>query len=111
MSEGYAALDEGRFDGARTAFRQAATLQSGSTEAASALQEVEAADTARKLGSLDSRGKRYEQSEQWQKAVEAYEQAQKTDSSVLFAREGLQRSRGRAQLNRDLQTVLDEPIA
>ena len=109
MSEGYAALDEGRFDGARTAFRQAATLQSGSTEAASALQEVEAADTARKLGSLDSRGKRYEQSGQWQKAVEAYEQAQKTDSSVLFAREGLQRSRGRAQLNRDLQTVLDEP--
>ena len=109
MSEGYAALDEGRFDGARTSFRQAAKLQPGSTEAASALQEVKTAETARKLGSLDSRGRRYEQGEQWQKAVEAYEQAQKTDSTVLFAKEGLQRSRGRAQLNRDLQAVLDEP--
>jgi tetratricopeptide (TPR) repeat protein len=109
MSEGYAALDEGRYNNARTAFRQAATLQSGSTEAASALQEVETAETARKLGSLDSRGKRYEQGEQWQKAVDTYKEAQKTDSSVLFASEGLQRSRGRAQLNRDLQTVLDEP--
>ncbi|MCP4468289.1 MAG: hypothetical protein GY813_16270 [Halieaceae bacterium] len=109
MSEGYAALDEGRYDSARTAFRQAATLQSGSTEAASALQEVETAETARKLASLDSKGKRYERDEQWQKAVDTYEQAQKTDSSVLFAREGLQRSRGRAQLSRDLQAVLDEP--
>ena len=66
MSEGYAALDAGRFDAARKAFRSAAALQQGSTEAASALQEVGAAETAYRLSSLKQKGDQFEQQEQWQ---------------------------------------------
>ncbi|CAA0091032.1 Uncharacterised protein [Halioglobus japonicus] len=107
MSEGYSALNEGRFDSARKAFSAAAKLQPGSKEAASALQEVAAAETAQRLAGLNQQGQRDEQQEQWSKAVAAYEQAQKIDGSVLFASEGLKRSRMRAQLDQQLRTAID----
>ena len=110
MSEGYAALNAGRFDSARKAFTAAAKLQPGSKEAASALQEVATAETAQRLASLDQQGQRDEQQEQWDKAVAAYEQAQKLDKSVLFASEGLGRSRMRAQLDKQLRTALADPL-
>jgi tetratricopeptide (TPR) repeat protein len=109
MSEGYAALNAGRFDSARTAFRKAADLQKDSSEARSALQEVATAETAQRLTGLDKQGRGEEQKEQWQKAVAAYEQAQKIDGSVLFASEGLKRSRMRAQLDTQLRTAIAEP--
>lgn len=109
MSEGYAALDASQFDTARKAFRRAAQLQSGSSEAASALQEVETAATAYRLANLRSSGARDEKAEQWQQAVNAYEQAQKIDPNVLFAREGLARSRDRARLDKQFRAAIDEP--
>lgn len=109
MSDGYAALDENRFDAARKAFRSAAGLQQGSTEAASALQEVAAAETAYRLGRLKQRGGDYEKQEKWQQAVTAYEQAQKIDANVLFASDGLQRARARARLDKQFSTALAEP--
>lgn len=109
MSEGYTALDENRFDAARKAFRAAAGLQEGSSEAASALQEVQAAQTAYRLSSLKQRGGGYENKEKWQDAVDTYEQAQKIDANVLFASEGLKRSRARARLDKQFRTALDDP--
>lgn len=109
MSEGYAALNARQFDSARKAFNAAAKLQSGSKEAASALQEVTTAETAQRLASLDQQGQREEQQEQWDKAVATYEQAQKIESSVLFASEGLKRSRMRAQVDKQLRTAIDDP--
>ena len=109
MSEGYAALDANQFDQARKAFGRASGIRSGSSEVASALQEVEVAATAHRLARLKARGLGYEQKEQWQQAVDAYEQAQKIDSSVLFAREGLARSLGRARLDKQFRAAIDEP--
>jgi len=109
MSEGYAALSAGHFDSARKAFNTAAKLQPQSSEAASALQEVASAQTAQRLATLEAQGQREEQQEQWQKAVTTYEQAQKVDKSVLFASEGLKRSRERAQLDAQLRKAIAEP--
>ena len=109
MSEGYTALDEARFAQAREAFRSAAKLQEGSSEAASALQEVETAATAHRLATLKQSGGKNEQKEQWQDAVSAYEQAQKIDGNVLFASEGLKRSRFRALLDKQFRTAIAEP--
>jgi tetratricopeptide (TPR) repeat protein len=109
MSEGYAALDDNRFDAARKAFGRAAKLQPGSSEASSALQEVETAATAWRLASLQQQGAGYEKSEQWQQAVDAYEQAQKIDPTVLYAREGLARSRDRARLDKQFRSAIDQP--
>ena len=109
MSAGYSALNEARFDSANKAFRTAAALQVNSSEAASALQQVATAQTAQRLGTLNQRGQKNEQQEQWQKAVDYYEQAQKLDSSILFAREGLQRSRDRAALDQKLRNTIEAP--
>lgn len=109
MSEGYSALDSNRFEAARKAFRRAAQIQPGSAEAASALQEVETAATAHRLATLQADGRRYEEQEQWQQAVDAYEQARKIDANVLFARKGLARSGGRARLDKQFRTAIDEP--
>ena len=109
MSEGYTALDAKQFDKARKAFRRAAAVQSGSSEAASALQEVEAAATAHRLASLQASGAKDEAAEQWQKAVTAYEQALKIDPNVLFAREGLARSQDRARLDKQFRAAIDDP--
>ncbi len=110
MSEGYAALDANQFDTARKAFRHAAQLQTSSSEAASALQEVETAATAHRLAGLQGSGSRDEQAEQWQQAVTTYEQAQKIDPNVLFAREGLARSRDRARLDKQFRAATDDPL-
>lgn len=109
MSEGYSALDEGRFNDARKAFRAAAALQSGSSEAASALQEVETAATAHRLATLKTSGGKHEQKEQWQQAVTAYQQALKIDGNILYAREGLARSSARARLDKQFRGAIDEP--
>ena len=110
MSTGFTALDARQFDTARKAFRQAASLQPGSTEAKSALQEVETAATAQRLAGLQSTGARAEQAEQWQQAVSAYEQARKIDPNVLFAREGLERSQDRARLDKQFRAAIDDPL-
>ena len=109
MSEGYSAMNEGRFDTAKKAFLTAAALQQGSTEAASALEQVATAQTAQRLGTLNQRGQKNEQQEEWQKAVDDYEQAQQLDRSIVFASEGLQRSRARAALDQELRTTIEAP--
>ncbi len=109
MSEGYTALGADRFDAARDAFRQADQLRPGSAEAASALLEVATAETAYRLAALKRQGLQYEQQERWQDAVTAYEQARKIDPNVLFAAEGLGRSRDRARLDRQFNTAIEAP--
>ncbi|RLA57304.1 MAG: hypothetical protein DRQ65_01805 [Gammaproteobacteria bacterium] len=109
MSEGYSALDKGDFTAARTAFRAAGKLEGDTSEAASALQEVETAATAYRLTTLKQSGSKSEQQEKWQDAVNAYAKAQKIDSNVLFASEGLKRSQGRARLDKQFRTTLDQP--
>ncbi|MAT91328.1 MAG: hypothetical protein CME59_01875 [Halioglobus sp.] len=109
MSEGYGALDEGRFDAARSAFRRAASLHEGSAEAADALREVGAAETANTLATLRSTGLEHEKRERWAEAVATYRRALRTDNTLLFAREGLARAEPRAELDARLQAVLDNP--
>ena len=109
MSDGYVALDNNQFNSARKAFRTAAGLQPGSGEAASALQEVTAAETAFRLSSFKQQGERQEQQEQWQQAVKTYEKAREIDASVLFASEGLARSTPRARLDKQFRAALEEP--
>lgn len=109
MSDGYAALDAERYSDARKAFGKAAQLRPQADEAASALAEVAAAETATELASLRRLGRQYEDRERWQAALEAYQRALKTDNSLLFAQEGLARVSPRVQLDTQLRAVLDQP--
>ena len=109
MSEGYAALDDDRFDRATARFEAAGTLKSGSAEAATALQEVSVARTAARLRSLQSQGEELVAGEDWEEAAKVFEEALKVDPSLRFAREGLSLARPRSQLDAALTTILDKP--
>jgi tetratricopeptide (TPR) repeat protein len=109
MSDGYLSLDESKFDSARAAFRRADKLQPGSTEAASATQEVAAAQTAARLAELKRSGAEAERKEAWQDAVTAYTTALEIDANILFARDGRARSAPRARLDKQFQAAIDEP--
>ncbi len=109
MSEGYAALDDNRFDAAREAFRRAQGLRPEAAEAGSALRELEAAATAHRLAVLRQRGAAAEAAEEWPAAVQRYQEALAIDASVVFAQEGLSRARPRAELHEQLQEVLEQP--
>lgn len=109
MSDGYSALDEGRYSQARKAFGEAAKLRSGSAEANSALQEVATAQQASRLTELKREGDSLEASEQWQEAVEAYESALEMDNSLLFAVEGLKRSQFRARVDKQFRAAMLQP--
>ncbi|MEH6569770.1 MAG: hypothetical protein V7709_11870 [Halioglobus sp.] len=109
MSDGYVALNENQFNSAKAAFRKAAKLVSGSPEAASALQEVQVAQTAYRLSTLQKQGKAAQANEQWQEAVAAYEEALKIDANISFAQEGLKRSGTRAKLDQKFSAAIEEP--
>jgi tetratricopeptide (TPR) repeat protein len=109
MSDGYLALDGSEFDRARTAFKRAAKFLPGSTEAASALQEVQAAKTASRLSRLQTRGKASEAGEQWQDAFEAYEQALEIDPNIQYAQQGFKRTRTRAKLDSQFSSAIKAP--
>ncbi len=109
MTDGYSALDGGRFEEARKAFRSAAKLKPDAGEVADALREVDAAATAHQLGTLQTVGLRDEEHEQWAAAADRYRQALKLDPNVLFAKEGLARAEPRARLDGQLRKVIEEP--
>ena len=109
MSEGYSALDADQFSTARKAFRHAAKLVPGSTEANSAMRDLEAAETSSTLSSLQNRGTKQQENEQWQQAVATYDKALSIDSSLLFAQQGLKQSKARAQLDKQFRAAIEKP--
>lgn len=109
MSEGYAALDEARFADARASFQRADSLRPDAGEADSALREVQTTETAHRLATLKRRGAAHEDAEDWEAAVERYQQALEIDPSVVFAQEGLERAQPRARLQGELEDIIDDP--
>ncbi len=109
MSAGYSALDEGQFSDARKFFATAGKLSPGSAEVSGARQDLEAAETAWRLGKLQRDGRQQENSEQWQDAVATFEKALAIDANLQFAQQGLKRSRARAQLDKQFRSAIDKP--
>ena len=109
MSEGYAALDDGAFDKARSAFGRAERLVPGSPEAAAALQEVTVVETAAKLRDLRRAAESAAAAEDWDEAVRRYEAALALDPTVFFAQRGLETAAPRAALDKALGKVIDDP--
>ncbi|MCR9106670.1 MAG: hypothetical protein NXI15_15350 [Gammaproteobacteria bacterium] len=109
MSRGYGKLGSGEHDAAIAAFEAARALKPGSAEAASAITEAQSLRSANQLITLKDRGLAHESQEQWPQAVAVYETALAIDGSILFAREGLERSTGRAAIARQFSEIMADP--
>ncbi|MEO0995991.1 MAG: protein kinase [Pseudomonadota bacterium] len=109
MSDGFAALDDGRYDAARALFRQARAAKPGSAEPADGLLQVDQAARLAAIGRLEQAARSAETAEDWQAAANAYSDMLKQDENLAVAREGLARARSRIALDRQLESYLGDP--
>ena len=125
MSEGYTALDKDNFALALKKFTQAKAIFSHnavteSAESALALKSLKSVEQA--IAQLDNRraqnyvtqqikaAANFEQQEQWQQAVQLYQQLLDTDASLVEVKARLVRVTIRAELDRQVISVLNDPL-
>jgi len=109
MTEGLTALAEGDYLAARAAFRMAEKLKPGSPEPADGLLQVDQGLRLQDIGSLEQKAQRHEQAEEWKDASDTYERILELDSTLLFAQEGLGRTRQMEALHEKLEGYIAEP--
>jgi tetratricopeptide (TPR) repeat protein len=109
MTEGLIALDEGDYLGARAAFRMAEVLQPGSPDPRDGLLQVDQGIRLSRIAELEQRGVSLEQSEQWDTAIETYENILELDANLQFAQEGLVRAKQMAALHEKLEAYISDP--
>lgn len=110
MSEGYAALEKGQFQRARSAFEAALKLQPQAPEAANALAQTTARATAAQLEDALVGAARAARAEDWTGAEQRYREALAVDPGVPAAQAGASSARQRAALDHRLETRLREPV-
>ncbi len=109
VGAGFAALGAGRLDEAHDSFEKARNFKPNGAEAAEGLRRVGAALTARGFATTRQRASGLEAQERWSDAVQEYDNALKTDPSLLFAQQGKARAGARADLSNRLQMLIDSP--
>ncbi len=109
MTAGFKALDDGRYDEAERQFKAAQAILPAATEPRDALEQTKVARTQAQIEAWRQRAVAAEQREDWNKAVSAYQEILDIDSTVVFARNGMARSRSRAQLDTRMKQALAKP--
>ncbi len=109
MSTGLTALHSNDFDGAKTSFLKARGLRPASQEVTDALGQV---DQARRLSRMKRHQKEAldaERSEDWDRALTAYNATLEIDPRVRFAARGKAHSLEMIQINKRIAFYLDKP--
>jgi tetratricopeptide (TPR) repeat protein len=109
LSLGYAALAEEEYAEAREHFTAALALAPTSKSAADGLAQSEQGQKLDTIALSEARALAFERREMWPEAIDVYETALTADSTLDFARAGLERSRARADLDIKLENLLTNP--
>ncbi|MEM9401526.1 MAG: protein kinase [Pseudomonadota bacterium] len=109
MSEGIAALAEQDYLSARAAFRRAAEIRPGAPEPADGLQQVDQALRLQSIRALEQQAIEQKQSEQWEMAIETYEEILELDGNLSFAQDGLAQSRSMVSLFETIDGYIEDP--
>jgi tetratricopeptide (TPR) repeat protein len=110
MSRGFAELENQNYDGARSAFLAAGKIYPGNTAVETALAQVENRESGTFVRSELDRALSLESREQWQEAVSIYETLLEEDPSLVDARVRLIPARVRAELDKQLNAYIEEPL-
>ncbi|UTW44136.1 hypothetical protein KFE80_06880 [bacterium SCSIO 12696] len=110
LSRGYSHLENGMLSNASNAFKQALALRPSSSEAQRGLTQAKNRQTRKTLQQQLSVAAQREQEENWQAAETLYNQVLNKDSSVVEARSGQIRSSVRAELDENLQNLIDNSM-
>ncbi len=109
MSAGFALLDAGDPEAAIAEFERAEGLGVNNEQAQAAIEQTRNQVASVEIERLRGRVGNAEQSEQWQHAVEAYDEVLAIDANVVFALEGRNYAAQRAQLDGLLAAAIANP--
>ncbi len=109
MSRGLADLTAGRTGPARAAFQQALALRPDSREARDALASLDQGQRASALRLLEARAASAESDERWDEALAAWQEAAGLEPGLASAREGIARSKSRAELQQRIDALMQKP--
>ncbi len=111
MSDAYQALFSNRYSNASKAFSNALKIKPGDPTATSALQQSLASNKNASLTSLLRDAITLENQEQWGSAQSNYQTVLQRDINQVSAKLGSIRSRARAQLDSQIETVLSDTLS
>ena len=111
MGQGYSAMESGDFAAARSHFEAARQLRPDSGAVNQALSQLENRGTQLEVDRQLAAARKHEADENWQRAVDIYEQLIGLDPSLTEPRARLVPARVRAELDSRLETLIDKPLA
>ena len=109
MSSGYVLLQAGELEQAVAAFQRASRLGIKQDEAQAAISQTENEIANTEINRLSGLVTTAQQNEQWQEAVDQYDNVLAIDSNLLFAINGRDYADKRARLDRLLVEAVDNP--
>ena len=109
MTAGYQAMDRSDYDTAENQFLAAQRILPAAQETESALLDARTSRTRQQIDRLREQAQEAERTEQWQQAANLYQAILGIDQTVVFARAGGMRSQTRADLDKNLQKIVDKP--
>lgn len=110
MGQGYQSLEQGRFNTAINQFNRALEIKPHDQSAKDAIAQAENQDVQQRIKNALTSAKALEKKEQWSQALDKYQTAQTLDKSLVSARIGALRTKARADLDKQLQTLIDAPL-
>ena len=111
MSEGLTALHNNNYQLARTKLLKAKSFRPQSREVKDALAQVDQSIRLTNIETYRQKATAAEQAENWEQALNAYQQALKIDSNVQFAVQGKQRSLKFIHIDKRINFFLKQPAA
>lgn len=110
MGRGYNLLQQQQYNQAAVQFKQALALKPGDAAAQDGVVQASNQQTQAQIQQALQQAASFEAQEQWQQALSRYQAAQKLGDSVVAARVGVLRTQARAQLDQQLQHLIDQPL-
>jgi tetratricopeptide (TPR) repeat protein len=109
MSEGFASLNQNKFQVARKAFEKARQLKPQSSEPQDGLAQVTLNRRLQRIAEYRISAETFAREEQWRAAAEAYQAALQLDPTLVFAKQGKANSIARAELSEALDRHIERP--
>jgi tetratricopeptide (TPR) repeat protein len=111
MSRGYIALDKKNFDNALNEFQQAKRIYPNNIGVEQAISHVKTGKTQVIVEQQIAQAAHSEQQEKWHQASQLYQQLLETDPSLTQVRLKLTKTTMRADLDKALNSILNNPLS
>lgn len=109
MSEGFSALAARQYADARQAFARAEKIFPNSTEPADGILQIDLAERMDTINAYREAASAFLQEEKWQLAMAQYEAVLALDSTLVFARTGVEDTARRLEISQVLDRFLQRP--